>query len=208
MNPSATPYPPRRLLRGNPPAQQRRLWRCAMSASAALLLAAAPALGQSPAMDPALACYRAAVEGSRDAYPCDLAVQVARDAGDAQELAAALANRAMILVRVDRLGPALQDLDAAVQATPGNAQLHGNRGNLLLRMNRPSEALAAHGRAVTLAPEDPASYYNRAFSYQALGDPARASADVASAERLLRGARPEAAATAAGTRASGEPQAR
>jgi predicted Zn-dependent protease len=189
------------MIRTDLPRPQLRLRLTTLAAGTALLLAGVPASGESPgsrdAADPPTACYRAAVDAGSDVYPCDLAVQMARDGFDARELAAALANRAMVLLRAGRLQAALQDLDAAVQATPDNAQLHGNRGNLLLRLNRPTEALAAHDRAVALAPRDPASYYNRAFSYQALGDSPRASADVASAEVLLSGA-PRAGGGASG----------
>jgi tetratricopeptide (TPR) repeat protein len=185
--------------------QRRRLLLAILLAGMALPSAGARASAVSlAAADPLAACYRAAVGETRDVYSCDLAVQMARESGEARALAAALANRALVLLRADRLQAALQDLDAAVQATPDNAQLHGNRGNLLLRLNRLTEALAAHDRAVALAPEDPASYYNRAFSYQALGDSARASADVASAEVLLSGGPQRPGVTGSGTRASGE----
>src|SRR5690606_24106495 len=114
-------------------------------------LTTAPALpgaapgGQPP---PPEACYRAAREGGEDAYVCDLAVQIARDGGSPAQVAAALANRALVLAREGRLEPALADLDAALAATPDDPVLHGNRGNLLLRLGRPAEALAAHSRAV------------------------------------------------------------
>jgi predicted Zn-dependent protease len=166
-------------------------WGCCLLAL--LVLAATTGWGEAPQLstpvtEPRDDCYRAATEGARDAYPCDLAVQIARDGGDSRELAAALANRAMVLVHARRLDAALEDLNAAVQAAPESADLHGNRGNLLLRMNRAAEALAAHQRAVALAPDDPAVYYNRAFSHLALGDSARAAADVESARVLLTGA--------------------
>jgi predicted Zn-dependent protease len=165
----------------------RYVLRCGLLATMALT--GAPASGQAPGSgalaEPRDDCYRAAIEGARDAYPCDLAVEMARDGGNSRELAAALANRAMVLAQGQRLDAALQDLNAAVEAAPDNADLHGNRGNLLLRMNRATEALAAHNRAVALAPEDPAVYYNRAFSHQALGDSAGAAVDVETARVLL-----------------------
>lgn len=163
------------------------LARCLLMLAAAL---AHSAWGQTAprlpaADDPAAACYHAATTGGREIYPCDLTVQVARDSGNPQELAAAHANRALVLLHMGRLEAALQDLDAAVQLAPNDADLHGNRGNLLLRMQRSNEALAAHDRAVALAPHDPASYFNRAFSHQALGDSAAADADVAAARQRL-----------------------
>lgn len=136
--------------------------------------------------DAGIACYHAALEGGHDAYPCDLAVQVATDGAPAPTLAAALANRALILARDGRLEPALADLDAALAQTPGNPALHGNRGNLLLRLGRPVDALAAYDRAVELAPNDPRGYYNRAFGYRAVGEPLRAEQDVQAARSLLQ----------------------
>jgi Flp pilus assembly protein TadD len=153
-----------------------------------LALAVAPGVSTSagvPPGNPLAGCYEAASAGGDDPYPCDLAVQVARDTGDPRLLAGTLANRAMVLTRLQRFEPALRDLNDAVAAAPDQADLHGNRGNLLLRMGRATEALAAHDRAVALAPRDPAGYYNRAFAYQALGDPARAAADVETARLLL-----------------------
>jgi tetratricopeptide (TPR) repeat protein len=141
-----------------------------------------PAVAAEP---PAVSCYRAATAPQRDAYVCDLAVQVARDGGSPAALAAALTNRALVLAGEGRLEPALADLEAAQRQTPNDPAVHGNRGNLLLRLKRPAEALAAHNRAVELAPEDPREYYNRAFSYLALGDPGRAEEDVAAARTLL-----------------------
>lgn len=135
--------------------------------------------------DPAVDCYRHARDGSGEAYPCDLAVQIARDRGDNDALARALANRALVFAHDGRLQSALEDINAALQAAPDRAELHGNRGNLLLRLGRPGEALAAHDRAVTLAPRDPTTYYNRAFSYRALGQPQRALEDLGTVRGLL-----------------------
>lgn len=145
--------------------------------------AAAP----DPEASPPRVCYQAARDGGRDAYACDLAVQMARDAGDAAALAAALANRSLVLAAAGRVQPALGDLDEALAQAPGNADLHGMRGNLLLRLGRASEALAAHDRAIELTPDDPVAYYNRAFSYRALGEPHRAARDVEAARVLHTG---------------------
>lgn len=149
-------------------------------------------LAPRPEPSPALQCYRAAqraIAGRRpDAYVCDLAVQMARDGVSPEASAAALANRALVLAADDRLEPALGDLQAALTlnpAAPARHALYGNLGNLLLRLGSPADALAAHDQAVALAPDDPGSYFNRAFSYRALGDPARAEQDVRAARSLL-----------------------
>jgi len=142
---------------------------------------ARPAAPSAPDMD----CYQAARQRQGDAYVCDLAVQMARDGASRAGLAAALANRALVLAREGRLDPALEDLNAALAQTPDDPALHGNLGNLLLRLGRPRDALAAHDRAVELAPRDARGYYNRAFSYLALADTVRAEQDVAAARALL-----------------------
>jgi tetratricopeptide (TPR) repeat protein len=165
--------------------RHRSLTLCLLALALAVPLAQAQ-VPPSPT-DPILACYLAASEGGVDPYPCDLAVQVARDSGSPGALAGALTNRAMVLTRLQRLEPALRDLNDAVAVAPNNADVQGNRGNLLLRMGRAADALAAHHRAALLAPEDPAVYYNRAFSYQALGETSRAAADVETARMLLAG---------------------
>lgn len=138
-------------------------------------------------------CYEAARSRARDAYACDLAVQIARDAGARQRLIAALANRALVLTADERLEPALADLEEALELAPDDAALHSSRGNLLLRLGRTADALAAHDRAVELAPRDAGIYYNRAFSLRALGEPGEAAQDVEAArswlsERAIRGA--------------------
>ncbi len=132
-------------------------------------------------------CYRAARGEDADPYICDLAVQMARDSGSSRALAAALADRALVLERAGHLDPALDDLNAALQQTPDDPALYGDRGNLLLRLGRPADAVGAFDRAVELAPDDPRGYYNRAFGYRALGDPTRAAQDVAVARSLLEG---------------------
>jgi tetratricopeptide (TPR) repeat protein len=134
---------------------------------------------------PAQLCFQAARDGGRDAYACDLAVQVARDAGNRNALVAALVNRSLILRRDNRLEPALEDLNAALGQAPEDAALHSSLGNLLLRLGRASEALAAHNQAVELAPDDPGTWYNRAFSHRALGDTVRAGEDVAASRARL-----------------------
>lgn len=146
------------------------------------------ALDAAPSGDPAAQCYEQARKDGSDAYVCDLAVQMARSSAPGSRnrtLAAALNNRALVLADDGRLEPALEDLDAALAQTPEDAGLHGNRGNLLLRLGRPVDALQAHDRAVALAGDDPVGYFNRAFSYLALGDRAAAQRDVETARALL-----------------------
>ncbi|MDZ7668029.1 MAG: tetratricopeptide repeat protein [Gammaproteobacteria bacterium] len=167
-----------------------RIGICAAAGLWAPAWAAEEAVQEPPSLEarelrPHNLCYEAARSRAREAYSCDLAVQIARDAGDRQRLLAALANRALVLAADGRLEPALADLDEAVNLAPDDAGLHSRRGNLLLRLGRTADALAAHDRAVELAPEDAGVYYNRAFSLRALGDSAQAAEDVQAALRRL-----------------------
>ncbi|MEQ8486415.1 MAG: tetratricopeptide repeat protein [Pseudomonadales bacterium] len=144
----------------------------------AAVLAAASAAAAAAAPEPASPhqqCYAAARAGTGNPYPCDLAVEAARSQGASALLAAALANRSLTFAAAGRIEPALADLNAALELRPDDAALHGNRGNLLLRLGRAGEALAAHDRAAALAGGDPIAEYNRAFSYRAAGDPLRAA---------------------------------
>ncbi len=64
---------------------------------------------------------------------------------------------------------ALALLDQAPAAQRDHAALHAERGRVLLELGRPAEALAAFGRQLALAPNDPAALYNRGVALQALG---------------------------------------
>lgn len=163
------------------PGRTRRAAALAASAALAALLAvaalpatAAEAAQSSPHQD----CYAAARAGTGNPYPCDLAIEAARSQGTDALLAAALANRSLTFAAAGRLEPALTDLNAALALRPNDAALHGNLGNLLLRLGRTGDALAAHERAATLAGNDPLAQYNRAFSYRAVGDPTQAARTV------------------------------
>jgi uncharacterized RDD family membrane protein YckC len=59
---------------------------------------------------------------------------------------------AELLRREDRLDEALIECDRAVEIAPGLAQAHTLRGNVLERLGRTQEALAAYRRAVDLDP--------------------------------------------------------
>jgi predicted Zn-dependent protease len=121
------------------------------------------------------ACFAAARSGSANPFPCDLAAEAGRSEGSDARLAAALANRALIFTAAGRLQAALDDLNSALNLAPDDAALHGNLGNLLLRLGRAADALAAHDTAVRLRPDAALHQYNRAFSYRAVGDADRAA---------------------------------
>jgi tetratricopeptide (TPR) repeat protein len=64
---------------------------------------------------------------------------------------------------------ALSILDRAPAVQTDLAALHAERGRVLLELGRPADALAAFGRQLALAPNDPAALYNRGVALQALG---------------------------------------
>jgi uncharacterized protein (TIGR02466 family) len=68
-----------------------------------------------------------------------------------------------------QLEAALETLDFAVALSPQRAALHHNRGALLQRLARSSEALAAHERAIELGLDAADAHYNRGNSLQSLG---------------------------------------
>ncbi|MCC5875978.1 MAG: tetratricopeptide repeat protein [Candidatus Sumerlaeia bacterium] len=59
-------------------------------------------------------------------------------------------NEAVSLINQGRPGEALTILDAAIQKYPGNAQLHYNRGVVLVELDRCEEALPELKRSIEL----------------------------------------------------------
>ena len=62
------------------------------------------------------------------------------------------ANRAAALVKSERLGDALDDLDRSVQLFPAYAKAHYRRGVVLESMGRDAEAMTAFSRAKRIEP--------------------------------------------------------
>jgi len=84
-------------------------------------------------------------------------------------LAQMLQLQALLQEEAGQLDRALATLDQALEATPGRAALHHNRGVLLQRLARAADALAAHDRALELGLDAADAHYNRGNSLQSLG---------------------------------------
>lgn len=72
---------------------------------------------------------------------------------------------------------ALQDYESALKLNSNFMPALGSQAALLMRLERPAEALVAMNRTVHLAPLQPILYFNRALAHLALHDYRRALAD-------------------------------
>ncbi|MGB8601656.1 MAG: tetratricopeptide repeat-containing glycosyltransferase family protein [Rhizomicrobium sp.] len=98
----------------------------------------------------------------------------------APQLGGARSNLAVALQRLGRNAEALAVIDTALAALPagsGGAPLHLNRANILSRLERFDEALAAYGQALALSPGYAEAFNNRGALLRELGRPAEALAD-------------------------------
>ncbi len=77
--------------------------------------------------------------------------------------------RAMLEEEAGQLELALATIEQAIELAPGRAALHHNRGVLLQRLARPTEALAAHDLALQRGLVAADAHYNRGNSLQSLG---------------------------------------
>ncbi|MBI3097715.1 MAG: tetratricopeptide repeat protein [Planctomycetes bacterium] len=64
---------------------------------------------------------------------------------------------------------ALEEFDEAVKYDPNSSEAHYQRGNALVDMGNPSDAVPAYGTAIFLAPSFVNALFNRALTYAALG---------------------------------------
>jgi tetratricopeptide (TPR) repeat protein len=80
---------------------------------------------------------------------------------------------------------ALAQFEAAVEANPQDPVALNNVGQVLVRDNRPQDALAYFDRAVARAPEHWAYHFNRARAYALLGQWPQAIAGYQEAARLF-----------------------
>ncbi len=94
-------------------------------------------------------------------------------AGDLRR-ARELYGRARLCERRGRLVEALDALDEAARLDPSAASPHQARAPLLLALGRTADAIAAGRKAVSLDPDDYATWYLLAHVWRAEGDPAAA----------------------------------
>jgi tetratricopeptide (TPR) repeat protein len=80
---------------------------------------------------------------------------------------------------------ALGDCDAAIRATRNGRDLvYRRKGELLLRLDRPQEAMSAFDAALGLNPADPEIWCDAARAWRAMGQEGRARKMVDQALRL------------------------
>jgi tetratricopeptide (TPR) repeat protein len=132
-------------------------------------------------------CHQAADAGSADQAAlrqCDKALKDTALA--APDRAATLVNRGILNARLQRLGDALADYDAAIAAWPDSADAYVNRGLALVELgNRDAEAVAALSKGLALGPGRPAvALFVRAQAYESLGQLRRAYEDYARAAAI------------------------
>src|SRR5438445_4440992 len=93
--------------------------------------------------------------------------------------------RAEIHAGLGRIEDAVADCSAAIRATAiGRDLVYRRKGELLLRLNRPKEAVAAFDAAIGLNPTDPETWCDAARAWRALGQETRARKMVDQALRL------------------------
>src|SRR5881396_3759595 len=105
--------------------------------------------------------------------------------GDAQLSSVALLLRADIHAALGRTDEALADHDAAIRSPSEVRDLaYRRKGQRLLDLGRPKEAIAAFDAALGLRPTDPEAWLDAARGWQALGQTARARKMLDEAIRL------------------------
>lgn len=100
---------------------------------------------------------------------------------------AALYNRALLLLRLDRAAEALRAIDSLLARGPVPAPVHLTRGNALAALGRQEEALTAFAEAVRLNPREPLAHCNLGNTLLALGRPEEALASLDRALALAPG---------------------
>jgi tetratricopeptide (TPR) repeat protein len=82
---------------------------------------------------------------------------------------AALAERGLVYVELRNDSQAMQDYDSAIEIDPTYALAHINKGSLLALQEKWKDALKSLDEGIKLRPS-PEAYFNRAASYEKLGD--------------------------------------
>ncbi|MEA3462993.1 MAG: hypothetical protein U9R49_13990, partial [Bacteroidota bacterium] len=80
------------------------------------------------------------------------------------------------MVSTDRMEPAIEILDKAIEAKPENFRFYWARGLIYQRMNNNDEALKSFLMSAERSPEDPALYYHIGICYYNMGIDLRESA--------------------------------
>jgi tetratricopeptide (TPR) repeat protein len=79
---------------------------------------------------------------------------------------------------------ALDDLDQAIRIAPDLAVAYVAKGAILVRLNRPDEAIAACDKAISLDGKNAKAYFNRGLARELKKDTVRAAQDFQKATQL------------------------
>ena len=95
-------------------------------------------------------------------------------------------DRAIVHVRLGRYQDALSDYDAALRLRPDFADAYYNRGNALVYLGRPADAVKDYSRAIQVSRiPNPDYYHNRAVAYEGTGRLREAADDYQQALELM-----------------------
>ncbi len=133
----------------------------------------------------AMACYQAATVQPQSADESRCTSAIKGGSLSQSDLAATYSNRGIILANNGKIEEAIQDQTTAVQLDPLSARAHNNRANAYYRAKRHQEALGEYDQAIQLSGGKLApAYYNRAQTYNALGQKDAAKQDLQQAATL------------------------
>lgn len=168
-----------------------RRWRgIGVRAAIAALLLVPSLAAADDAFQRGVALYRGGqYEAALEAF--NQAVQTA-------DSASARANRGVTRMRLGDATGALRDYDAALAASPRDAEILFSRGNARLALGDHTGAIADYSSAIALAPRYGEAYSNRSTARRRAGDEGGSEADRQQATALLAqrpGAEPSSAPT-------------
>jgi tetratricopeptide (TPR) repeat protein len=104
-------------------------------------------------------------------------------------LASTLVNRGIVYMREENYDRAMKDYDRALSLAPQMPEIKINLGAMLYHMGRFQESVEALNAGMTTENTDAlaAAFYNRALSYERLGEIQRAYSDYRSALEVIPG---------------------
>ena len=104
--------------------------------------------------------------------------------GDKIEYATLYEKKAMVQIYLDNIEGALESIDNAIKNDPKNDLFLIDKGNILFRLQEYKKALAVLNKAVANPECHDPGYYIRGLVYEALGEKAKAKADMERAAQL------------------------
>jgi tetratricopeptide (TPR) repeat protein len=147
---------------------------------AALVVAAAPAFGQTPDWD---RC-RNVTDASATEQNSAACTRILNDRSEAGNHAMALRNRCAIWITKADYDRAIVDCNKAIEMEPQSSIAFDRRGQIMAAKGELDRALADFSESIRLEPKQANAYLHRSQIYRHRGDTARADADRAEAIRL------------------------